>query len=81
MSKHLRVRTQSTRHRVGKDIVNILDKSLLVDDTAVDSATRSIDVHLGNHAIDVQDVVHESEAIPHLLEFLLSGKPVSIPLW
>ncbi|KAI0696497.1 hypothetical protein C8T65DRAFT_583394 [Cerioporus squamosus] len=80
LSKHvrnLRIRTKSISNvrgrRVGRTCVALLEKGLLVDDVAIESAICSFEVHIVDPGVDLDELIVEMESIPHMLEFVLSG--------
>ena len=82
MSKDLRIKTSPTQTQprlAGQQVVDAFDHIHLVDDTAVENAVASLNIHIGNQATDKVELVSKIEAIPRLLEFLLSGaQPCSV---
>lgn len=51
----------------------LLEKTLLVDDVAIENAICSLEVYIADHGVDLDELITEMEAVPHLLEFVLSG--------
>lgn len=74
--KDLRIRTKSIStkgRRVGRTCITLLDKNNLVDDEAIETAICSLESHIVDPGIDIEELLTELESVPHMLEFVLSG--------
>ncbi|KAI0762352.1 hypothetical protein C8Q74DRAFT_1336826 [Fomes fomentarius] len=74
--KDLRIRSKSIStkgRRVGRTCIALLDKDNLVDDVAIETAICSLESHIVDGGIDIEELLTALESIPHLLEFVLSA--------
>ena len=78
MSKNLRIRTKPlttnvSGRRVGRICLALLEKNVLVDDVSVENALCSLEAHIVDPGVDLDELITEIGSVPHLLEVVLSG--------
>ena len=79
MSRSLRIEiSQALPQRPARlHAVDMFDKTLLLDDAAIESATSALDIYIAKPATDKDELINQLEFIPYLLEFWLSSTSTS----